>query len=138
MTRINLVDPQELYDQHLIAERREIRLLCANLLRSLKSKRGIQESRIPKQFTLNNGHCLFFYNKGRYLHKRHQQLTEEMIKRGFEPNLSLSFPRENWPDHLYNDWEPSECDKNIVRERINLRLSQRPGWYRKTPHFRND
>jgi deoxyribonuclease (pyrimidine dimer) len=133
MTRINLVDPQELYDQHLIAERREIRLLCANFERSKRSKNGIQTTRIPKKFTLNSGHCLFFYNKGQYLHKRFEALTQEMINRGFQPDTSLHFPQDIWPSHLYNDWAPTEEDKAIVRERINLRLSQRPGWYRKTP-----
>lgn len=133
MTRINLVDPQELHDQHLIAERREIRLLCANFERSKKSKNGIVVSKIPQQFTLNSGHCLFFYNKGEYLHKRFNLLTQEMKDRGFTPDETLTFPSDIWPEELYKDWTPTERDKNIVRERIALRLSQRPGWYRKTP-----
>lgn len=131
MTRINLVDPSELHDQHLIAERREIRLLCANFVRSKNSKRGIQINKIPKQFTLNTGHVLFFYDKGAYLHKRFTALTEEMKKRGFSPDETLTFPKEIWPSNLYNDWEPNDRDKNIVRERIKLRVSQRPNWYRK-------
>ena len=70
----------------------------------------------------------WFYDKGEYLHKRFNALKEEMFKRGFDPQNS--FPEEIWPNHLYNDWTPSESDKNIVRERIKLRISQRPGWYR--------
>lgn len=128
MTRINLVDPSELTDQHLIAEYREIRLLCANFQRSLKSKRGIVVEDIPKQFTLNKGHVKFFYDKGLYLHKRYEQLKQEMRLRGFDPKNN--FPKDIWPVEFYNDWEPSETDKNIVRERIQLRISQRPNWYR--------
>lgn len=128
MTRINLVDPPELTDQHLIAEYREIRLLCANLTRTLKCKGGFQEKKVPTEFTLNSGHCYFFYNKGKYIHDRYDSLRGEMFKRGFEPQHE--FPKELWPDHLYNDWTPSERDKNIVRERIALRISQRPNWYR--------
>jgi deoxyribonuclease (pyrimidine dimer) len=128
MTRINVVEPTELTDQHLIAEYREIGLLCANLQRTLKSKSGFQEKKVPEQFTLNSGHVYFFYNKGKYIHDRYDSLREEMIARGFEPQHD--FPREKWPDELYEDWTPTERDKNIVRERIALRISERPGWYR--------
>jgi deoxyribonuclease (pyrimidine dimer) len=51
-----------------------------------------------------------------------------MRTRGFEPQHP--FPKEKWPDHLYKNWEASEADKNVVRERIKLRISQKPGWYR--------
>jgi deoxyribonuclease (pyrimidine dimer) len=128
MTRINLVDPSELMDQHLLAEYREIRLLCANLQRTLNSKSGFQEKKVPKQFTLNCGHVYFFYNKGRYIHERYEAIRDEMRKRGI--SADLDFPVEKWPKHLYNDWQPNEDDKNIVRERIALRISQRPNWYR--------
>lgn len=128
MTRINLVEPTELTDQHLIAEYREIRLLCANLQRTLNSRSGFQQKKVPERFTLNRGHVYFFYNKGKYIHKRYDALREEMVARGFEPQHK--FPRERWPDELYEDWKPTERDKNIVRERIALRISERPGWYR--------
>lgn len=135
MTRINLVDPGELHDQHLIAERREIRLCCSNIQRMLKGKKGITQDRIPSQFTLDQGHILFFGDKGLYLHKRYDLLTQEMFDRGFNPDLNLTFPVDIWPERLYNDWIPSERDKNIVRDRIALRISQKPNWYRKTPRY---
>ena len=128
MTRINLVEPEELMDQHLIAEYREIRLLCSNLKRTLDSKHGFVESKVPKQFTLNSGHCYFFYNKGKYIEKRYNALMEEMRQRGFEPQHP--FPKHKWPKCLQKDWTPTERDKNIVRERIALRISQKPNWYR--------
>lgn len=128
MTRINLVDPDELMDQHLIAEYREIRLLCANLKRTLASKHGFQSIKVPHAFTLNKSHCYFFYNKGQYIHNRYDDLRREMIARGFDPQHE--FPREVWPDNLYNDWTPSERDKNIVRDRISTRIKERPNWYR--------
>ena len=128
MTRINLVDPEELMDQHLIAEYREIRLLCANLRRTLSSKHGFVPEKVPDRFTLNKGHVYFFANKGKYLHKRFVHIKDEMVKRGFDPQNS--FPREVWPDELYNDWQPSEEDKNIVRERITERINAKPNWYR--------
>lgn len=128
MTRINVVDPSELMDQHLLAEYREIRLLCANLQRTLRSKRGFREDAVPAQFTLNTGHVYFFYNKGLYLHRRYDEIRAEMRRRGI--SAELEFPVDKWPPLLYNDWTPSERDRNLVRERIALRISQRPGWYR--------
>ena len=74
MTRINLVPPSELTDQHLIAEYREIFMVAGSLRRTLLSKNGFQESRVPKKYTLNKGHVYFFYNKGQYLHKRYLDL----------------------------------------------------------------
>jgi deoxyribonuclease (pyrimidine dimer) len=138
MTRINLIDPQELTDQHLNAERREIRLLCANLKRTLNSKSGFVEKKVPAQFTLNAGHCYFFYNKGKYLQKRYESLTQEMLRRNFNPDLSLHFPSDVWPPSQFKDWQPSERDKNVVRERIALRISERPGWYRKCGELIDD
>ena len=52
MTRINIVEPSELTDQHLIAEYREIFMVGSSLQRSLKSKNWNPKS-IPKKYTLN-------------------------------------------------------------------------------------
>jgi deoxyribonuclease (pyrimidine dimer) len=128
MTRINLVDPLELTDQHLIAEYRETRLLTANMRRSF-SLTGYNKDKIPKQFTLNTGHVNFFKDKGKYIANRYQLLISEMRTRGFEPQY-LTIDTSVWPSQCFNDWQPSERDLDVVRERINLRISQRPGWYR--------
>ena len=53
MTRINIIPPRELYDQHLIAEYREMLMVPASLKRTLASKAGLQLHKIPKTFTLN-------------------------------------------------------------------------------------
>ena len=44
MTRINIVEPSELTDQHLIAEYREIFMVAGSLRRTLVSKSGYQEN----------------------------------------------------------------------------------------------
>lgn len=124
MTRINLIDPAELTDQHLIAEYRETRLLCANLKRHLNSTNPI-----PATFTLNTGHCTFFKDKGAYISDRYQSLIREMQSRGFTPQFG-TLNIEWWPDHLFNDWEPSERDKQLIRDRIKQRMLERPGWYK--------
>ena len=86
MTRINLVQPSELTDQHLIAEYREIFMVGGSLRRTLVSKSGYQESKVPKRYTLNGGHVYFFYNKGRYLCKRYIEIRKQMKRRGFKPD----------------------------------------------------
>ena len=131
MTRINLVDPSELYDQHLVAEYREIFMVGSSLLRSLKSPNWNQ-NKIPKDFTLNTGHVTFFYDKGKYLHKRYHQLIKEMKRRNMNPDASRVFKQEQWPDHLYNDWQANESDKDIIRERIAEKVAMKPNWYRMT------
>lgn len=131
MTRINLVDPRELTDQHLVAEYREIFMVGSSLQRSLKSPNW-DKNRIPEKFTLNKGHVMFFYDKGKYLSNRYLSLIKEMKKRGMSPDPNRRFKIEQWPKNYFNDWEPTERDKNIVRERINKRISEKPGWYRRT------
>ena len=129
MTRINIVDPKELTDQHLVAEYREIFMVGSSLQRSLASPNW-DVKKIPAQFTLNKGHVSFFYDKGEYLHKRYKALIREMKKRGMNPDKDRVFLREQWPDELYKDWKATERDRDIVRERINDRINSKPGWYR--------
>ena len=86
MTRINIVPVQELFDQHLMAEYREITMVPAALNRTLNSKRGLDKKKIPKKYTLNKGHVYFFYNKGLYLHKRYMAFFRRWIKGNFSTN----------------------------------------------------
>ena len=135
MTRINIIDVSELTDQHLIAEYREITMVPGSLRRTLVSKIGYQEKKVPKKFTLNGGHVYFFYNKGKYLYNRYQELISEMKKRGFKPDSDRKFPRDIFKDNgLYNDWIPTIEDQKIIRKRIAERIASKPNWYRKTKY----
>jgi deoxyribonuclease (pyrimidine dimer) len=123
------VPPDELYDQHLIAEYREIRLLAANLRRSFASKKGIDKNRIPQEFTLMSGHILFFADKGKYIEKRYKSLQEEMLHRGFTPQYK-DIDTSVWPREYFNDWQPTERDYKIIRARIASKVAMKPEWYR--------
>ena len=133
MTRINIIPTSELADQHLVAEYRELFMVGSALQRTLKSKnRDKTLSSLPEKYTLNTGHVKFFYNKGKYLHKRYKELIAEMKARGMNPDPERKFKREQWPDILYNDWTPSEEEQLIVRQRLQERIDQKPDWYRWT------
>ena len=133
MTRINIIPASELHDQHLIAEYREITMVPAALRRTLNSKKGLDESKIPSTYTLNKGHVYFFYNKGEYLLKRYHEIISEMKLRGFKPDSKRKFPKDIFIDNnLYKDWNPNLEDFKVIRDRIESKIKARPNWYRKT------
>ena len=132
MTRINIVPVSELFDQHLIAEYREILMVPTALNRTLNSKKGFNKLKISNKYKLNKGHVYFFYNKGKYLHLRYKEIIKEMINRGFNPNKDRKFPKDIFiKNNLYNDWLPQNEDFKIIRERIKFKIKKKPNWYKK-------
>ncbi len=133
MTRINLVDPSELADQHLFAEFREIKMVPKALSRSLKARGlvGVLKA-IPPAFTLNTGHVMFFYDKGLYLRKRYWQLQCELVRRGINCNLAAPLdPDHVWCENALNlDYTPTPEALVIIRARITEKLAMKPTWYR--------
>ena len=131
MTRINLVPPEELSDQHLVAEYREIFMVGSSLQRSLRSPNWEKtKESIPKKFTLNKGHVKFFYDKGKYLSERYDVLIKEMKRRKMRPDPSRTFKKEQWPDELFNTWRPNDYDLKVVRTRIEMKIKLKPDWYK--------
>ena len=124
MTRINAnIKPKDLIDQHLIAEYREI-VRIPNYVRNNVEKAQISLSRAPKEFKLNSGHVLYFYDKIQFLHARFIALKEEMDHRNISNNISdemfIDFPVE-----FYNDIESDnliEANKEVA-QRIVERIS---------------
>ena len=53
-----------------------------------------------------------------------------MKRRGMNPDPKRKFKREQWPDHLYNDWQPNNKDLYIIKERIKDKIDQKPDCYR--------
>ena len=90
MTRINIIPVEDLTDQHLMAEYREIFMIGSALQKSLSSPNW-DKKRIPKELTLGTGHVMFFYDKGKYLDKRYQELRTEMKARGMNPDKTRKF-----------------------------------------------
>lgn len=115
MTRVSVGFSHQLCDKHLNKERIEV-LRIPNKIKARKYK-----SKPIEKFTLNKGHELSLVNKIGYLKKHYEALTAEAIKRGFNPT-DYSDAFNDIPEHLMNDYEPSEYDRQIVRERITERL----------------
>lgn len=139
MTRINVVDPIKLTDQHLMAEYRELPMVMGALRRSLASKNRArfnaaqQNAYIPSRYTLNAGHVTFFYNKGAFLRKRYALLIEHLKERGFvlDPNRKADFSVFDTPGfNLNNDWTPDEAAIDVNTQRLYQRIAQKPSWYR--------
>lgn len=136
MTRINLVPPAELMDQHLFAEFREIKMIPKSLARSLRA-RGLDGvlKIIPPVYTLNTGHVSFFYDKGNYLFQRYEAIRQELGHRGVNFNIASELD----PDNVYlrnpsllNNYTPTVEALAIVRARIAEKIAMKPDWYRYT------
>lgn len=135
MTRINLVPPSELMDQHLLAEWREIKMIPASLRRSLKTKNicDVQKS-IPSNYCLGTGHVRFFFDKLIYLTERYEQLTHELIRRKFSLYHTGSFNDfcHSIPDEFFGNYIPTDEALCTIRARIDEKIAMKPKWYRKT------
>jgi len=90
MTRINLVLPSELCDQHLLAEFRELTRIPNGIL-SGKLKSFYPDA--PKQYTLGAGHVKFFVDKWDWLLFRYSSLFNECQFRKFNVQYI-------WPSHF--------------------------------------
>lgn len=141
MTRINLVPPEELMDQHLFAEFREIKMIPKALARSLKNH-TVDEvlKKVPPKFCLGKGHVSFFYNKGTYLEFRYYSIRRELRRRGIKFNEKSEFD----PDGVFrrvstyldlnNTYTPTDDDLALIRARIAEKIAMKPSWYRKTSY----
>ncbi|EJP30480.1 putative deoxyribonuclease V [Haemophilus sputorum HK 2154] len=116
MTRINLVPPAELCDQHLLAEHRELTRIPNAVAKGKFSLKGQ-----PSDYKLGEGHVRFFFNKLMFLKKRYDLLHEECLARGFQVQYFWSTELPEQTD-LWLDYQPTENALKLNRERIALRM----------------
>ena len=125
MTRINLVPPQELCDQHLLAEHRELTRIPNAVARGRYHLRGQ-----PADYKLGEGHVRFFFDKLAYLQRRYQALHAECRARGFNV-------QNIWPDNLpadpalWRDYQPTAAALALNRARIQERMPKTPRFTRR-------
>ena len=134
MTRINLVPVEDLADQHLMSEWREIKMVPAALRRSLKTRKsGDILAGVPKRYTLNKGHVTFFFNKMKFLTDRYKLLTYELVKREYSISAGDDFSIfcNDLPKEFSQvDWQSDKKEVAVNVERILLRISDKPDWYK--------
>jgi len=118
MTRISVGFNKHLVDKNLNRERIEV-LRIPNAIKKGTAK--VDLKKIPKDFRLGKLHVTFFYNKILFLKRHYEELTAESIRRGFNPT-DYSDAFNDIPEHLMNDYTPTEYDRQIVKERITERL----------------
>lgn len=116
MTRINVVPVEELCDQHLLAEHRELTRIPNAVAKGKFHLKGQ-----PTDYKLGEGHVRFFFNKLTFLKKRYDLLNQECKKRGF--NVQYIWP-DNLPDDpaLWLDYQVTEAALSINRERIQQKM----------------
>lgn len=134
MTRVNLVYVQDLADQHLFAEWREVKMVPAALRRSLRS-RSIKDilSGIPDHYTLNTGHVSFFFDKMTWLANRYTELTYELVNRDYnisEHSTMDIFFKDIPEEFTLDTWASNAAEVAVNVERVNLRINERPSWYK--------
>lgn len=124
MTRINVIPVQELHNLHLLGEYKEITRVFTT---SRNNQRDIMGGRktIPTAYTLGTNHVIFFCNKLQYITERYQQLTQEMLNRGYHPNpINVKDLLDGINPKMYNSYVPADEAIKINRQRINERLKQ--------------
>ena len=126
MTRINLVPPQELCDQHLLAEHRELTRIPNAVARGRFHLAGQ-----PADYKLGTGHVRFFFNKLRFLQQRYAGLHAECLARGFRVHNIWPADLPNDPE-LWLDYQPTTTALALNRKRIQERMPAKP---RFTPHI---
>lgn len=119
MTRVNAGIPvEELTPKHLLAEHREIKRIPNCVSKGRYNLKGQ-----PNQFTLGEGHVKFFYTRLGYLKQRYESLYQQCLKRGYD----VTYYGDAWnniPKHLMGEYEPTDRDREIVRQRIKERLEK--------------
>jgi len=112
MTRINVVEPDRLTDQHLFAELRE-------LPRAWKYARPGRLD-IPETYRMGDGHVLFFADKTGWLSERFALLLNEWRGRGFVwngPDALIPVPgADGW-------WTPTDEARRANARRLIDRIT---------------
>lgn len=119
MTRINLVPPIVLCDQHLVAEYREIVRIPTLFWNAYNSEKRII---VPSEFTLGSGHVKFFYDKQRYLEIRFADLVSEMEARNMKP--AMHWKTDFVPPEYYLDYTPTKTDYINILNRLDFAVER--------------
>ena len=114
MTRINLVEPNQLTDKHLMAEYHELPRVFTKVIRRMEKGQTLIDVDIPESYRMGEGHETFFFDKCHFLMQRLHSIFQELHYR--EVNL----------DHL-------KYQEVYARYMKNIHLTEWAGDYKPTP-----
>lgn len=120
MTRVNVIPVQELVGKHLVAEYREIVRIFGVRREAQKARRRLV---VPPEYVLGTGHVTFFTDKLQFVLERYQQLVDEMVRRGYNPNPIPEQELTNGIDkRWFGSYTPTIKAQSLNRQRIAERL----------------
>ena len=132
MTRINLIPVNELSDQHLMAEYRELPRIVNGVLEG----KFRTDNKIPPHYVLGAGHVKFCTNKLMFLQNRYQKIHSELLHRKFQLNPNFSptdmFNRIKISGIIDKKHQFSSDEVALSRNRIIEKIMQKPNWYKWT------
>ena len=141
MVRINLIEPRNLTDQHLLAEYNEILMLCGYVKKTLEKYYPSYWKDIPRSYKLGKGHIKFFVNKLEYLFNRFYNIKLELTLRDYAVIKEFPF-NDVYPyikedpfndtystNELWNNWTPTQSDYDIIMQRLQEKLKMKPNYY---------
>lgn len=135
MTRINVVPVEKLFNLHVLAEYRELPRVFT--LAAQAAARGTNWKRKqPLVYTMGPGHVLFFYDRLLWLARRHRELVDELVARGYDPKFReclIKKWRSKIPKEYWNDYEPTAADIAANWERIHFRMKTTRWWKDEVP-----
>ncbi len=134
MTRINTISVEHLERAHLVAEYKELTQFIHLVEKRLDKNDTFSD--LPRHYTLDTGHCRFFFNKGTYLANRFTQLKDEMLRRnikvdidGYNTRLKRITSVYTRSKRINKDYIPTKQAKLINIDRILLRIKAKPHLY---------
>lgn len=125
MTRINLVQPKQLTNKHLMAEYRELPRIFTAVSKLQSEGKTPSDVDIPESYRLGAGHCKFFYNKLAWVAGRYIDLFDELTARGFKVDSDLYAKivqaALRLEGHWFNHYEPTPKEVYTNMYRIAVR-----------------
>lgn len=130
MTRINLIPPEELTDQHLMREYQELPRIIGLVIKAINKGKKPSDFKISHDYVLGPGHVTFFYNKLEFLRKRQLLLITELLKREYKIIHQDGLDLLDIPDEWKGDYIPTNNGLMLSRERIREKILMKPHWYK--------
>lgn len=133
MTRINLVPPQLLKNEHVLAEYKELPRIFT--LATERHDRGQvpADFDIPSRYVYGKGHVTFFFDKCAWLWRRYHMLCLELDDRNYKLNLNIQASIRDDTKRLmgtpwWGDWKPTHADYYLNFARLVRRAKMASVW----------